>query len=70
MNLSVLSFSHTQISHYFFSIQIAFQKDNKYFSKCMLHGNWFSMFFTALCGIIFRMKLPWPKNKSLYDTLF
>ena len=33
--------------------------------------HWFSMFFTALqLCVIFLMKLRWPKNKSLYNTLF
>ena len=28
----------------------------------------FTMFITALC-VIFFMKLRWPKNRSLYDTI-
>ena len=30
--------------------------------------HWNTMFITAVC-VIFLIKLRWPKNKSLYDTL-
>ena len=29
---------------------------------------WNAMFITAVC-VIFLLKLRWPKNKSLYDTI-
>ena len=29
----------------------------------------FDMFITAVC-VLFLVKLRWPKNKSLYDTVF
>ena len=29
----------------------------------------FNMFITAVC-VLFLIKLRWPKNKSIYDTVF
>ena len=31
--------------------------------------NKFNMFITAVC-VLFLIKLRWPKNKSIYDTVF
>ena len=31
--------------------------------------HWNTMFITAVC-VVFLIKLRWPKNKSLYDTIF
>ena len=30
--------------------------------------NKFNMFITAVC-VLFLIKLRWPKNKSIYDTI-
>ena len=39
-----------------------------YETSSFIKMRWNTMFITAVC-VIFLIKLRWPKNKSLYDTL-
>ena len=36
--------------------------------QVIIKMNKFNMFITAVC-VLFLIKLRWPKNKSIYDTV-